>query len=327
MILRALERGVPEERLARALENAFEDPTICVIERAEVPVEGRNIRLQVLVLSVIVGIGLTAGIVYVRAISRAVFISAEGAHRSLDLHVFAIDEKRSGGELNLFMEMNRLYFMLDPPIEEDYCVIMQIVGATPNEGTSTVAREFALVAAQQIAGDVLLLDLNTGKNTQFDTISDRLTDRFGEPGSPEETSVRTRSLWLSTSQALDQATTSVEMTLHRLGQSNLVVSRLDPDSLTSAGTLQLSTAEGFWHSLHGNFRLAIIDSPSLIRNYDGLSVSKRADATMLVITAEKTRKPVAELLRDRVTENDGYVSALIFNRRRRYIPSIFYKLL
>ncbi len=318
---------VQQERLARALENAFEDPTIRVIERAEIPVNGRSIRLQVLVLSVIVGIGLTAGIVYVRAISRAVFISAEGAHRSLDLHVFAIDEKRSGGELNLFMEMNRLYFMLDPPIEEDYCVIMQIVGATPNEGTSTVAREFALVAAQQIAGDVLLLDLNTGKNNQFDTISGRLTDRFGEPGAPEETSVRTRSLWRSTSQALDQGSTTVEMTLHRLGHSNLVVSRLDPASLTSAGTIQLNTGDGFWQSLHGNFRLAIIDSPSLIRNYDGLSVSKRADATMLVITAEKTRKPVAELLRDRVTENDGYVSALIFNRRRRYIPSIFYKLL
>ncbi|MEQ9329140.1 MAG: Wzz/FepE/Etk N-terminal domain-containing protein [Rhodospirillales bacterium] len=318
---------VQQERLARALENAFEDPTIRVIERAEVPVEGRSIRLQVLVLSIIVGIGLTAGIVYVRAISRAVFISAEGAHRSLDLHVFAIDEKRSGGELNLFMEMNRLYFMLDPPIEEDYCVIMQIVGATPNEGTSTVAREFALVAAQQIAGDVLLLDLNTGKESQFDTISERLTDRFGEPGAPEETSVRTRSLWRSTSQALDQGSTAIDMTLHRLGHSNLVVSRIDPDSLTSAGTIQLNTGDGFWQSLHGNFRLAIIDSPSLIRNYDGLSVSKRADATMLVITAEKTRKPVAELLRDRVTENDGYVSALIFNRRRRYIPSIFYKLL
>ena len=71
----------------------------------------------------------------------------------------------------------------------------------------------------------------------------------------------------------------------------------------------------------------IIDSPSLIRNYDGLTVSKRADASMLVISAERTRKPVAELLRDRVTENDGYVSAVIFNGRRRYIPSIFYRLL
>jgi uncharacterized protein involved in exopolysaccharide biosynthesis/Mrp family chromosome partitioning ATPase len=318
---------VQQERLARALENAFEDPTIRVIERAEIPVEGRSIRLQVVVLSVIVAIGLTAGIVYVRAVSRAVFISAEGAHRALDLHVFAIDEKRASGPLNLFMEMNRLYFMLDPPIADDYCVVMQIVGATPGEGTSTIAREFALVAAQQIAGDVLLLDLNISGNSQFDVIADQLSERFGEPGPAEETPVRTRSLWRATSQALEAGAQTVDVTLHRLGASNLVVSRTDPDSVNAAGTVQLRTSDGFWQSLHGNFRLAVIDSPSLIRNYDGLTVCKRADGTLLVISAEKTRKPVAELLRDRVSENDGYVSAVIFNGRRRYIPSIFYRLL
>tara|TARA_R110000787_G_scaffold49111_5_gene117944 strand:- start:59639 stop:61855 length:2217 start_codon:yes stop_codon:yes gene_type:complete len=318
---------VQQERLARALESAFEDPTIRVIEQAQVPVEGRNIRIQVLFLSFIVGIGLTAAVIYVRAISRAVFISAEGAHRALDLHVFAIDEKRSSGPLNLFMEMNRLYFMLDPPIADDYCVIMQIVGAAPGEGSSTIAREFALVAAQQIAGDVLLLDLNTSGRGQFDVIAEELSDRFGDPGPAEDTTVSTRSLWRASSQALDQGRQIVDMSLHRLGASNLIVNRIDPESVAASGTVQLSTSDRFWHSLHGNFRLVIIDSPSLIRNYDGLTVSKRADASMLVISAERTRKPVAELLRDRVTENDGYVSAVIFNGRRRYIPSIFYRLL
>jgi Mrp family chromosome partitioning ATPase len=49
------------------------------------------------------------------------------------------------------------------------------------------------------------------------------------------------------------------------------------------------------------------------------------DGVVLVLEAEKTRKPVAENLKNRILQNGGNILGMVFNNRRYHIPESVYK--
>ena len=178
--------------------------------------------------------------------------------------------------------------------------IVQLVAATSREGTSTVVRDLALVAARMTGMRVLLLDIDPPGNKQITA----LRDQYGIPAlDADPLSSQTASLFV-----------------HRLALGGLHVTeaRLTPATSSPAWAKMFD-------ALRTNFELILIDSPSIDRSYDSIMLAPAVDANLLVVEAERTRSAVAQNLRDRVLDVGGIVSGVVLNKQRFYIPDFIYR--
>lgn len=195
---------------------------------------------------------------------------------------------------------NRLIFLLRPAGSGG--ALVQMIAARPGEGTSTLARDLALIAARTPGWRVLLLDLVPPGTGQADWL--RAQYRSGG-----EAIVSQRMPGVST-----------EMVVHRLGSQGLHVSEMRGDwpagAVSWAGVLPV---------LRASFEFVVIDSPSLERSFDGIVLAKDVDTNLIVIEAENTRAAVAQNLRDRILEVGGTVAGTILNKRRFHIPAAIYE--
>lgn len=230
-------------------------------------------------------------------------------------------------------EMTRLFFVLNPPLEGGASCYVQFIGPSEGEGVSLIAREFALAAARHIEGHVLLLDLDATGVSQFDSLGEEPNRiRFGEIGPP--IAIRESPLWSNLAgmwsySADSQASrdTTPLATYHRVGEGNLFVSRMNHEMIARHGRPRISGSQKFWQSLGEVFQVIVIDSPPPTVGFDGLAVCKFCDATLLVVSAEHTRRPVAINLRNQILDNDGHIGGIVFNRRQMHIPAFIYRLL
>jgi Mrp family chromosome partitioning ATPase len=83
--------------------------------------------------------------------------------------------------------------------------------------------------------------------------------------------------------------------------------------------------KAFWQSLRQSFDFVVIDAPSLKSSSDGIAFAQRADATVLVTSAETTRRHVLENLRDTLKNAGATISGIVLNKRKFYIPERIYK--
>lgn len=226
-------------------------------------------------------------------------------------------------------EMTRLFFVLNPPVEEEGSVYIQFIGASPGEGVSTLAREFANVAARLIEGRTLLLDLNLTGGSQFDSFeTDEIRIRIGEPGPATDFGGEHHIDEIWTYRGEDDAVPHDPLlTIHPVGELDLYVNRVNRQIVEDMGRPRINNSNQFWKSLGDSFKFIVIDSPSPMVSYDGLAVSKFCDASLLVVSAEHTRRPVAVALRNQILDNEGHIGGVVFNRRRMHIPRFIYRLL
>ena len=197
----------------------------------------------------------------------------------------------------LVLRQNIASFLYDP--DEN---IIQFMGACEGAGTSTLAREFSRVSADQSGQSVLLVEANLTQYEQH--------QKFGvEPKSSLDQ-------LLHSDKTLDQM-------VSRIGKSNLFLACLVANpTLNSA-----SKASDLWVRLRKEFDLIVIDSPAVSTTVDGLALCSCVDGVVLVIEAEKTRSPVASSARDWILQSGGNLLGIVFNKRRYYIPEFIYKLL
>jgi hypothetical protein len=83
--------------------------------------------------------------------------------------------------------------------------------------------------------------------------------------------------------------------------------------------------DAFWDNLLESFGTIVIDAPSLKDSPDGIGLTARADATVLVVEAEATRQPVIENLRDTLIGAGAKIIGVVMNKRRYYIPAKVYQ--
>lgn len=178
--------------------------------------------------------------------------------------------------------------------------IIQLIAATSREGTSTLVRDMALIAARMTGMRVLLLDVDPPGNKQIGA----LRDQYGI-------------------EALDVDPVSAEpgaMFVHRLALGGLHVTetRLVPGAPSPAWAKMFD-------ALRANFELILIDSPAIDRSYDGIMLAPSVDSTLLVVEAERTRSAVAQNLRDRVLDAGGTIGGVVLNKQQFYIPGFIYR--
>ncbi len=194
--------------------------------------------------------------------------------------------------------------------------LIQFIAASPGDGTSTIARDFAehSAAIAEQPERVLLLDLGGSYRDQAAHFRKRNTLHEPMAGEPL---------------ALPHVFGGGRVSFHAVGENGFLVStRMDADRQAAKPEATTeTTARAFWATLRERFDYVVIDSPAMSHSFDGMVIAEAADASILVISAEKTRAPVAERLRDQILEAGGLIVGTILNRRRFYIPKILYRLL
>jgi Mrp family chromosome partitioning ATPase len=182
--------------------------------------------------------------------------------------------------------------------------VVEFIGPSGGEGTSSIARDFALLMTRRDNLPVLLLDLDLPINGQVAWLAEH-----------------TLLLPLAIRIPLPHGT----LTFHRVGTTTLIVSELvlnddgvDPAKDPLVGSQALD-------KLRDAFSLIVTDAPPLSSSFEGVAFSVFADATIMVVEAEKTRAPVALDLSERLTDMGAHLVGFVFNKRKFYVPEYLYR--
>jgi len=174
--------------------------------------------------------------------------------------------------------------------------VMQVVSAHEGEGTSTLVRDLAAIAAAGGARKVLLVDIEPPEGQGA-------AARFGQRG---------HSL---------HAVTPERRTM-RVDDTTLYVS-------TPIGAGGLRVDEAKWAKIiaaaRGSFDLVLIDAPALQRSSTGVEIAGLADITLAVVEAESTRAAVARRMIEQIEAAGGQVIGAVLNKRGFYIPRFIYR--
>lgn len=201
-------------------------------------------------------------------------------------------------------ELGSLLASVRPLVEGERGAVLHLVAATPGEGTSTIAREFALLAATAGQLYTLLVDANrsnlqTARGFACDTghglVELPLTD--GDDG--------------EIARPIPGTMLSVACLV-----AELSTSRADP-----------GTIGGLYDRLRERFELVVVDCPA-VGSGDYLELAPgAADGVILVVQAETTRPAVITHAKAQIEQAGGRVLGAVLNRRGDYIPDFLYRML
>lgn len=224
--------------------------------------------------------------------------------------------------VDLTHEMAALWASLGPG-RPDRGRVIQFISATSGEGTSTVAREFARLAAVRARKPVWLVDADLATQTQQAEIA-RATARFGALGRPAAASPN-GSAFFTIQPSLrgrdgrpiaDARLLSARPCLGR----RMWVTHFRGDVL-KAGQRALAMPRGaYWDAMRRHAETVVIDSPSADRTDFGLTLAPFADAVVLVVAAETADASVGAALRNELEGSGAHCAGLVFNRARAEPP-------
>ena len=214
--------------------------------------------------------------------------------------------ERPGGETRFPEEgaMVALSRNIDSLLETTSRKVIQFIGSQAGEGTSTVVRDFAMFSAGRLRKSVLLLDTDHRNPSQCEFF--RATSKIG---------------W----EEIVHDKGAFEKAISKIGDIDLYVYSPSPSSPATPNILYSSEIKDFWEETRQLFDLILIDSAPAATSPDGITLSRYVDGVVLVLEADKTRKPVAENLRNQIVQNGGNLLGMVFNKRRYHIPESVYR--
>ncbi|MBB6253669.1 hypothetical protein [Nitrospirillum iridis] len=207
----------------------------------------------------------------------------------------------------LFSLFNKLAMMPHGP--EGYAI--QIIGARPGAGASTIARALAEFAAVNVDGPVLLVDADP-----FDREQVRLSE-IPLPNSLHDA---------------QQGLVSLDDALRPLGTADLMLAALtQPIARRADGnvtwSLSISAMGEIVGQLRQRFRWIIFDSAPPQNLAFAHVLSRFVNGTVIVVEAERTRLPVVQQLIHQIRANGGKPVGLVINKRRLLISEFIYRFL
>ena len=206
--------------------------------------------------------------------------------------------------LEMEEEMIRLYQNIESLLSGSKKAVIQFIGSREGEGTSTVIREFAKVAALKLGKLVLLLDADRHK------LSQHLYFNIQPIYNLEE---------------VLKSNDPIDIALYQIGETKLFVSPISSSTTSTPKIFDTQKIDIFLEKLRKRFDWILIDSPPATTSSDGLAFSNRVDGTVLVLEAENTRWPVVESVKEKIIRSGGKILGIVFNKRRYYIPEFVYK--
>ncbi|HXO03874.1 MAG TPA: hypothetical protein VN900_17550 [Stellaceae bacterium] len=201
-------------------------------------------------------------------------------------------------------ELTPLLSAVRPLFDGTKGALLHFVAAASGEGTSTIAREFALLAATNGRRRTLLIDGARG-DPQTARYFNCDTSRGLIDG-----------IWIG----YDEADLQRQVPGTALSVACLVGSR--GNAPADAVTLSELYAQ-----VRGQFELIVVDCPAMEAGEYSMLLPEEADGIFLVIRAEGTRPAVIAHSKALVEQAGGHFLGAVLNARRNYIPGFLYRML
>lgn len=231
--------------------------------------------------------------------------------------------------VDLTSEMAALWAALGPaPAHRGR--VLQFTAAAAGEGTSTVAREFARLAAVRARKPVWLIDADLWSQSQLEAIAGE-PERFGPLGpqaaaSPDGSAFYTVTPPLTGAEGRILAPARLMVARPCLGR-RLWVTRFRAESLRAGQRVASLPEARYWDALRRHADTIIIDSPSADRSDMALTLAPFADASVLVVAAETTQAAEPVGLRDEIEAAGGRIAGVVLNRMTYRPPGFLRRVL
>lgn len=218
--------------------------------------------------------------------------------------------------VDLTSEMAGLWAALGPAPAHRGRVI-QFVCAHTGEGTSTVAREFARLAAVRARKPVWLIDADLAQPGQEDAVVAQ-PDRFGRLGPATASSPNGAGFFVVTPPVMGRDRKPVAparlMTARACLGGRLWVTRFRAELLRSGQRAEGVPDPGYWDAMRQHADTVVIDAPAADRSDLAIILAPCVDATVLIVAAESTAPNEPVILRDEIEAAGGRIAGVVVNR-------------
>lgn len=324
---RQVELAVSQQEQAKEANST----NVRVIEAPELPSD-RTISFGMLVAaSIVVALLLAAMVGLLLSMLRETFLSPEQIERSLQLRVLSAPiTPRNRSQLSRAVAdsalnrrtVHQAYGQLaarvqaSPGRDDTTCRVAMLLAYGKNEGLQHVVQGLAVELGTRSAKPVLILDMGSAQGEWA----------YGQPddqGVIAWKDVESNGHWQGS--ALDAASDDVLNTLdfYRIDKHNIMVARL------KSGSAELPRYQiaGLLDALRSVYDYVLVEAPPVAQSIVGVENASQVDAVVLVVRAESTRKPVAQMLKNQVEEADGNIIGVAMTSRHVYIPNAVYQTL
>ena len=218
--------------------------------------------------------------------------------------------------VDLTTEMAGLWAALGPASAHRGRVI-QFASATTGDGVSTVAREYARLAAVRARKPVWLIDGDLSQQGQMDAIAAE-PERFGRLAAPVQASPDGSAFYAVTPRVTGRdgkPVPSARLTTARscLG-GRLWVTHFHMEALRSGHRVEAVGDPRYWDALRPHADTIVVDCPAADRNDMAIILAPFVDMTVLVVAAGSTAANEPVILRDEIEAVGGRIAGVVMNR-------------
>jgi Mrp family chromosome partitioning ATPase len=178
------------------------------------------------------------------------------------------------------------------------------LGTNDEDGTSTMAREFASFVSAHVGSTSLLFDADRQKPSQL--------AHFGIRGATDIEAV------VHDGRGIDEA-------IYPVRNTGLQVTSLALRPTNRPFVFGSPRTDHVLNQLRQRFDIVVIDAPAPTGAPDMLALTAKVDGVVLVIRADQTRFHQAKRTKELIEANGGKLIGLVFNKRRFFIPDWIYK--
>ena len=228
--------------------------------------------------------------------------------------------------VDLTSEMAALWAALGPAPGHRGRVV-QIAAASSGEGVSTIAREYARLAAVRARRPVWLIDADLSQQGQMEAVASQ-PDRFGALGKAAIATPDGSIFFAITPRIMDRAGKPVHparlMTARPCLGGRLWVTRFAAEHLRSGLRAEAVSDARYWDALKKHADTVVIDAPAADRSDLAITLAPFVDATVLVVAADCTAANEPLMLLDEIEAVGGRIAGVVVNRST-YNPPAFLK--
>lgn len=226
--------------------------------------------------------------------------------------------------VDLTSEMAGLWAALGPAPAHRGRVI-QFACANTGEGVSTVAREFARLAAVRARKPVWLIDADLAQPWQQEAVAGE-PERFGRLGAAASSSPNGSSFYTVTPPVMGRDRKPIAparlMTARPCLGGRLWVTRFRTEVLRSGQRAEALPDPHYWDAMRQHADTVVVDAPAADRSDLAITLAPYVDATVLIVAAESTAANEPVILRDEIEAVGGRIAGVVVNRST-YSPPAF----
>ncbi len=203
--------------------------------------------------------------------------------------------------------------------------VIQFACANTGEGASTVAREFARLAAVRARKPVWLIDADLAQPSQQEAVASE-PERFGRLGAAAASSPNGSSFFAVTPPVMGRDQKPIAparlMTARPCLGGRLWITRFRAEILRSGQRAEPLSDPRYWDAMRKHADTVVIDAPAADRSDMAIMLAPFVDATVLIVAAESTAANEPVILRDEIESVGGRIAGVVVNRST-YTPPAF----